>query len=236
VGSNPTLGVRNQSLHIFISEFYQNYIDNMVWWDSFYVFSSTIEGLVSYIPNIITAVLLLLIGWIIGKILGMVTKEILKRLKADMYFKFGRGIEISKIFGLIVSWIIYLAFIQAAVSKEILGVPSLELFVGQILGFIPGVLEAMIIILVGYILAKYVQGQVIATKAEYSKFIGQVIFFFTIIITVALALPFVGIDPSLINNIIVILVGSIGIGIAIALGLGLKDTVANLAKKYIKKI
>ena len=208
----------------------------MAWLDSFYVFSSTLEGLVSYIPNIIAAVILLFIGWVIGKILGMLTREILKRLKADIYFKFGRGFEVSKIFGLIVSWIIYLAFIQAAVSREVLGISTLELFVGQVLAFIPGVLEGMIIILVGYILAKYVQGQVIATKAEYSKFIGQVIFFFTIIITVALALPFVGIDPSLINNIIVILVGSIGIGIAIALGLGLKDTVANLAKKYIKKI
>ena len=200
------------------------------------MFSNTIEKIVTYIPNIIAAVLLLLVGWLIGKVLGMVTKEILKRLKADVYFKFGRGFEVSKIFGLIVSWIIYLAFIQAAVSKEVLGVPTLELFVGQVLNFIPGVLEGMIIILVGYILAKYVQGQVIATKAEYSKFIGQVIFFFTIIITVALALPFVGIDPSLINNIILILVGSVGIGIAVALGLGLKDSVATLAKKYAKKI
>ena len=200
------------------------------------MFSNTIEQIVTYIPNIIAAVLLLLVGWLIGKVLGMVTREILKRLKADVYFKFGRGFEISKIFGLIVSWIIYLAFIQAAVSKEVLGVPTLELFVGQVLNFIPGVLEGMIIILVGYILAKYVQGQVIATKAEYSKFIGQVIFFFTIIITVALALPFVGIDPSLINNIILILVGSVGIGIAVALGLGLKDSVATLAKKYAKKI
>jgi len=208
----------------------------MVFWDSLYVFSNTIEQIVTYIPNIIAAVLLLLVGWLIGKVLGMVTREILKRLKADVYFKFGRGFEVSKIFGLIVSWIIYLAFIQAAVSKEVLGVPTLELFVGQVLNFIPGVLEGMIIILVGYILAKYVQGQVIATKAEYSKFIGQVIFFFTIIITVALALPFVGIDPSLINNIILILVGSVGIGIAVALGLGLKDSVATLAKKYAKKI
>jgi hypothetical protein len=208
----------------------------MIDWSSFYVFSSTIQGLVSYIPNIIAAVILLFIGWVIGKVLGIFTKEILKRLKADMYFRFGRGFDVSKFFGLIVSWIIYLAFIQAAVSKEILGIPSLELFVGQIIAFIPGVLEAMIIILVGYVLAKYVQGQVIATKAEYSKFIGEVIFFFTIIITVSLALPFVGIDPTLINNLILIIVGSIGIGIAIALGLGLKDTIASLAKKYIKKI
>jgi len=208
----------------------------MVGWESFIIFGETVARLVLYIPNIIAALILLLVGWVIGKVLGMVTREILKRLKADVYFKFGRGLEVSKIFSLIVSWIIYLAFIQAAVSKEVLGIPTLEIFVGEILAFIPGLLEGMIIILVGYMIAKYVQGQIIITKAKYSEFMGQVVFFFAIIITIALALPFVGINPELINNIILILVGSIGIGIAIALGLGLKDTIANLAKKYAKKI
>jgi len=204
-------------------------------WEVF-VFSDILANFISYLDNILVAVILLLIGWIVGKVLGKVTKEIIKKVKADRYFKLGRGFEISNIFGLVVSWIIYLAFIQAAVSERVLGIPTLEIFVGQILAFIPGLLEGMIIILVGYILAKYVQGQVIATKAEYSEFMGRVIFFFTIIIVISLALPFVGINPSLINNIILILVGSVGIGIAIALGLGLKDTMAKLAKKYVKKI
>jgi asparagine N-glycosylation enzyme membrane subunit Stt3 len=93
----------------------------------------------------------------------------------------------------------------------------------------------MIIILVGYIIAKYVQAQIVSTKFEYSDFIGKVIFFFTVIIAISLALPFVGIDPSLINNIILILVASVGVGIAIAIGLGLKDTIDKLARKYVKE-
>jgi asparagine N-glycosylation enzyme membrane subunit Stt3 len=118
----------------------------------------------------------------------------------------------------------------------VLGIPVLTEFVGQVLSFIPRLLEGMIIIIIGYVLAKYVQGQVIATKVEYSELIGRIIFFLTIIIVISLALPFFGIDPSLINNIILILVGSVGLGIAIALGLGLKDTIARLAKKYSKKL
>lgn len=198
------------------------------------VFGDILSKLASYIPAVLAAVLLMLIGWIVGKIIGKITKSILKRLKADRYFKFGRGFEISNIFGLIVSWIIYLAFIQAAV--QVLGIPALTEFVGQILAFVPRLLEGMIIIIVGYILAKYVQGQVIATKVEYSEFIARVIFFLTIIIVISLALPFFGINPYLINNIILILVGSVGLGIAIALGLGLKETVTRLAKKYSKKL
>ncbi len=187
-----------------------------------------------YVLKAIAAVIVLLIGWVIGKVIGKVTKSILKKLNADRYFKFGRGFEVSSVFPLIVSWIIYLWFIRSAVG--IVGVPELTLFFAEILVFLPKLLEAMIVILVGYLLAKYVQGQVIATKAEYSEFMGRIIFFFTIIIAIDLALPLVGIQSQVIDGIILILFGSVGIGIAIALGLGLKDTVAKLAKKYTKKM
>ena len=202
--------------------------------EQIFVFSDILSTLWSYVPLAIAALILMLIGWVVGKILGKITKSLLKRFKADRYFKFGRGFEISNIFGIIVSWIIYLAFIQAAV--QILGIQALTEFVGQILSFIPRLLEGMIIIIVGYVLAKYVQGQVIATKVEYSELIGRVIFFLTVIIVISLALPFFGIDPYLINNIVLILIGSVGLGIAIALGLGLKDTISRLAKKYSKKL
>jgi hypothetical protein len=201
--------------------------------ESVWIFSDLIATIISFIPAILGSIVLLLIGWIIGNILGRVTKEILKKLKADMYFKFGKGFEISKLFSVIISWIIYLAFIQAAV--QVLGISALTTFFGDILAFIPGLLEGMIIILVGYIIAKYVQAQIVSTKFEYSDFIGKVIFFFTVIIAISLALPFVGIDPSLINNIILILVASVGVGIAIAIGLGLKDTIDKLARKYVKE-
>lgn len=202
--------------------------------EQIFVFGDILAKLSIYFPLAIAAVILMLIGWVVGKILGKITKSLLKKMDADKYFKFGRGFEISNLFSLIVSWIIYLAFIQAAV--QVLGVKALTDFFGQILSFIPRLLEGMIIIIVGYVLAKYVQGQVIATKVEYSELIGRVIFFLTIIIAISLALPFFGIDTYLISNIILILVGSVGVGIAIALGFGLKDTVARLAKKYTKRL
>lgn len=79
--------------------------------ESVWIFSDLIATIISFIPAILGSIVLLLIGWIIGNILGRVTKEVLKKLKADLYFKFGKGVEISKLFSVIISWIIYLAFI-----------------------------------------------------------------------------------------------------------------------------
>jgi len=69
---------------------------------------------------------------------------------------------------------------------------------------------------------------------SYSGLIGSGIFFLTIYIAIALALPLLGIDPTLINNLLLVIVGSFGIGIALAIGFGLKDVVARWAKKNLK--
>ena len=185
------------------------------------------------LPNVIAAIILLLVGWALGKVIGRVVKEVLRRLRLDRYFKFGEAFKVSEIFSIAIAWIIYLVFIKAAVGT--LGIAALDEFVGNVLAFIPKILGAMIIILVGYVIAEYVQREVTKTKAEYSRIIGKVIFFFTLVISIAIALPFLQIDTTLINGIILILVGSIGLGIAIAIGLGLKDTVREMSKKYTKK-
>ena len=185
------------------------------------------------LPNVIAAIILLLVGWALGKVIGRVAKEVLRRLRLDKYFKFREAFKVSEIFSIAIAWIIYLVFIKAAVGT--LGIAALDEFVGNVLAFIPKILGAMIIILVGYVIAEYVQREVTKTKTEYSRTIGKVIFFFTLVISIAIALPFLQIDTTLINGIILILVGSIGLGIAIAIGLGLKDTVREMSKKYAKK-
>jgi hypothetical protein len=52
---------------------------------------------------------------------------------------------------------------------------------------------------------------------------------------VALALPFVKIDPTLINWLLIVVMASIGFGLALAIGLGLKDVVAESAKVYARR-
>jgi hypothetical protein len=185
------------------------------------------------IRQLLPAIIILLVGWLVGKVFGKLIKSFLKKAKADKYFKFGRGFEVSNVFSVIATWTIYLVAIIVAVDTLQIGILSDILL--AVLMFIPDVVIAIIIILVGYILAKYVHGQIIASKVTYSEIMGQVVFFFIIIIAIDLALHKIGLEPFVIDGIILILVGSVGLGLAIALGLGLKETVAKMAKKYAKR-
>ncbi len=194
------------------------------------------ESSVNYIPNVISAIILLVIGLIVGRVVGRVVKEILVRIKMDKYLFAGKKppISVTNILTVIVRWWIYLAFITAAVSEEILGVRTLSEWMNQINNFIPKVVGAALIIIVGYILGEYIKEQINKTRTIYANLVGKVTFFLIIYVAVAIALPILGIPAGLVNNILLVIIGSIGLGIAIALGLGLKDVITDVAKQYLK--
>jgi len=186
-------------------------------------------------PNLVASVILLAIGGVIGTIVGRVTRELMIRFKVDHYIAKGEPMfKLSDIFPIIIEWSVYLVFIQAAVQT--LGITALVTFVSTLLGFMPGLIEAVIIVVVGYVFAEYVRKETVKSKIPYSDIMSNIVFWLMIYIAVALALPLVGINAALVNNILLIIVGSFGIGIAIAIGLGLKDVVAEIARKNIKKI
>ncbi len=190
---------------------------------------------VQFIPHLIGATLILVIGLIAGKFVAHVVREILIAVKADAYVKHRKaGIaKPTSIVSTIFKWWIYLIFIQSAV--EYLGIPALSFYLGQVLGFIPNLIAAGVIIIVGYVIADYFQDHIEASNAAHSKLVAKIVFVFTLYLAVAMALEQVRIVPTLVNSILLIIVGSLGVGFAIALGLGLKDAINVEAMKYVKK-
>lgn len=193
---------------------------------------------VNFVPQLISAVILLLIGLVVGKIVGRVIKELLDRVKLDYYVSETHkpAISLSNLFAVIARWWIYLAFITAALSNEVLGIASLALWIAEVQAFIPRVIGAAVILVVGYVLAEYIRGHIKKGPTLYGALVGKVLFFFVIYVSVALALPILGISSALISNILLVIIASVGLGMAIALGLGLKDAVADVSKRYVRKM
>ena len=114
-----------------------------------------------------------------------------------------------------------------------MAIPVISTFLGEIIAFLPGVIEAIIVVGVGYALARYIEGLVRDSEVAYSGISSKVFFFFILYLAIALALPNVGINATLVNSILLIIVGAGGLGGAIAVGLGAKETVGTVTKKYL---
>mgnify|MGYP006283556105 CR=1 FL=1 len=193
---------------------------------------------VNFLPNIVSAIIILIIGLIVGKILGKVVREVLERINLDYFVTEQKKpvVSITDIFVVIIRWWIYLAFIAAAVSEQVLGIATLSVWVSKITNFIPNIVGAAVILVVGYALGEYIKNHIKKTETIYAHITGKVFMFFVLYVAIAVALPVLGIPATLVNNILLVIIGSIGLGVAIALGLGLHKSVDKIAKKYVKKM
>ncbi len=200
------------------------------------VLSSLTTQTFSFLPNLLAAIILLVIGLVLGKVIGRVVYELLDRIKLDFYISETKKpvVSVEGLFSAISRWWIYLAFITAAVG--VLQIAELTQWVRTILGFIPNIIGAAIVMVVGYVMAEYIRGHIGAPGKLYAILTGKILFFFVIYVAIAIALPILGISATLVNNILLVIIGSVGLGVAIALGLGLKDAVSDISRKWAKKV
>jgi hypothetical protein len=142
------------------------------------------------------------------------------------------NISISHLGEVVVSWIIYLIFIQQA--TDTLGVRALYNIITGFVNFVPNVIGAFTIMLLAYIFGNYLKDSIIGDKMMHLKILGNIIFFLVIYIGITISLPMVGIQTQLISQLLLLVVGGLALGLAIAIGFGVKDVIAKNVEEFIK--
>lgn len=198
-------------------------------------FQPILEATRDFLPSLFFATVLLVVGYILGRITYSVIQRILEHTQVDEYFQEEGHLELqlSDLFAELAKWIVYFAFLQQAAI--VLGVAALTSLVDRIVAWIPGVIGAIAVFLAGYGIAIYTKDQIVGSETIYADLLGKTIFFFVLYIAVSTALPLAGIGAQLLNNILLILVASAGLAFAIAAGWGLKDVFQEEAERYVKE-
>ena len=197
---------------------------------------SLYTNIVGGFPSLVYSLIILVIGYIIGRLAGIVVEKAMIRLHIDEYVTEHEHLtlKLSSVFGVIAKWSVYLITLQ--VFAGVLEVPVIMGIVGSVVEFIPKVMGAIVVLVVSYAVAIYAKEDILGSKELYSNIVGKILFFLIVYIGIATALPLLGVDPFLINSILLLIVGAFSIGVAIALGWGLKDVVADTAQAYSKKV
>jgi hypothetical protein len=185
------------------------------------------------LPSVIISILLVIFGWILARILKGLTEKSLTKLKIDEHIKVGKRIGFTEVASISIYWLIFLVFLNAAVDN--LNIFALSEYFRMLTDFIIKLIAGIFIIIIGYAISSFIQRRIVQSKIEQAEIISQIVFIFSIIITLEMALKVIGLPTQLLDAILIVIVASIGLGLAIALGLGLKDLVASLAKKYFKE-
>ena len=196
---------------------------------------------VSILPNIIGAIIVLIIGYIIGRFICGLVRKILEKTTLDNRLIKNTIVErvlkaanmsFEKMMGKLVSVFFYLIFILAAV--DILGIEMLGSFVNQVILYLPNLIAGIIILVVGLIAVEWLTKFIRSTIKEYKVISANLITMFLRVILIffilMMALDQWKIDTSIIYTIIQPLAWGIAAAIAVAFGWGFKDVVSDWSK------
>lgn len=203
---------------------------------------AAVGNVVAFLPNLISAIIILIIAWIVGRALGTVVSRVLDRIGVDNALRrtvIGKSIEsswtsIPHMFDLIVRWFIYIIGIMAAVN--VLGITMLTSFTQSVVMYIPNLIAALLVLIVGFILADFAGDFIRRVGTEsgmpYMGIFSTAIQIFLYFIVIIIALDQLRINTSIIYVFATALAWGIaigaGIGLGIAFGVGLKDRVPKL--------
>ena len=211
-------------------------------------FADAIGTMVVYIPKIIGAIIILIVGLFAGRILGKVVSRILDKVGVDdAVDKTAIGDTIKKsgittvgFFDALIRWFIYLIFVMAAVN--VLNIPMFTSLMQQVVLYIPHLILGVIVLVVGLILADFVMDQIgtqlTAKEVDFADTITSVIRAIFYLVVIVFALDQLLIETTVIYTFLVPLAWGIAAGIAIAMGIalgwGLKDVAAEYAREKLK--
>lgn len=200
------------------------------------------------IPNILMAVLIIVIGLILGKVMGNVVSKIVEKTGLDKALKGSilekaveaAGTTILGLFNIVVRWFIYLIAIMIAV--EYLGIPLLSSIIQQFVNFMPNVFAAMLILLIGLIIADFI-GDFLKNMGEsmgiaYIHIVTPVLKLVLYFIVMMMALDKLSVNTCIFYAIADAFAWGIGIGIglsiAIVVGFGMKDRAPELMDSLLE--
>lgn len=196
--------------------------------------------IVDYAPRIAGAIVLLLAGWAVGRLLGKAVSRLLERAGiADGLGKtvVGRalarsGVTSTRFLELLVRWFVYLVAILALV--DVLQITALTAVVSTAVQYLPNFIAGIFILLFGLVVVDFVGNAVEAigkeAKIELAPILSLAVKLFLYLTTIVIALTTMKIDVTILNEFAKAIAWGAAIGLAIGLGIafgwGLKDHVA----------
>jgi len=214
------------------------------WGDAVFLsLSNALNTFLNAIPQVIGALLIIIIGWIIAGALARLVSELLSRVGADRVFA-ERGGEVygaqsqkikpSIVAGELVKWLIRLVFLVAAAN--VLGMTQISELLNQVLLWIPNLIVAAVILLIAPLLARFVRGAIEVGAGQMgftnAPLLGRIAEIAIIAFAVLIAINQIGIAANLVNILFVGIVGALSLAFGLAFGLGGREVAGELTRSW----
>lgn len=206
-----------------------------------------LNDLLGVIPNLIKALAILLLGWLLARLAANLIKRLLIAIGADRLADRLNQIDLiarsplnlipSKLFARITYYIVFFIFLMASVNA--LGMQPVSDLMGTVITYLPKAIAAFLVLIFGLIICDLIK-RVVLTTAESigipsAQLISNAVFYFLFLNVIMITLKQAELQTAFMeNNISIILAGVIA-AFAIGYGLASKEMMANLLSSFYNR-
>lgn len=207
-------------------------------------FSSLLQSTVAFLPNLLFAIIIFIIGWFIGSLLGRIIAQAVRSIKVDHALKSvgveeivsraGYTLDSGAFLGALVKWFVIIVFLMA--SLQALALTPVTLFLQQVVvSFLPTVIVAVLIVLVGAVIAEVVQSIVLgaarAAGLRSAGFAGTLARWSIWVFAIIVALSQLGIAAQYFQTLFMGIVVALSLAFGLSFGLGGQEA----ASRFIER-
>lgn len=198
---------------------------------------------ISFLPSFLVAVIILVVGWIVAVFVAKIVRQILHSIKLDevgdklgldeVSARTGMKMSVSGTIAWLIKWFLLLAVFLAA--ADILNLPQVSAFFNQVLLYIPDVMAAAAILLVGSMVAsflsKLVRHSVQAAGLASGDLLAAVTQWSIMIFTVLATLDQLKVAQAFVQTLFTGIIAMLAIAGGLAFGLGGKEHASKVLNK-----
>lgn len=212
------------------------------------VFNSSLQGLwigfIEFAPKLIIAMLLFIVGWVLGNLVAKAFEQVIGSMKLDNLLESvgaddvlrRAGIKLNSgyFIGQLLKWFVLIIFLMP--SLALVGLDYVALFLKEdVLAFVPQIIVAAFVLIIASVVADATNRAVVAgTKAmgvTTANLVGTISKYAIWVFAFIIALGQLGVAPAFMQILFTGIIGMFAIAGAIAFGIGGKDAASRLIEK-----
>jgi small-conductance mechanosensitive channel len=202
---------------------------------------NALEVFLSYVPQLIGAILILIVGYIVARVLQAVVSRVLKAIGFDGWMERG-GIKQfldraqtretpATVLGKLAFWFVFI--IAITMAADALGIRQVSAVLAQLIAYIPSIIAAILILVLAALLANFLAS--IVRGATGSDLLANVARYAIIIYAAFAAITELGIAVQLTAPTFLIILGAVALAAAIAFGFGAQGVARDIVERAYER-
>ncbi|HKS04779.1 MAG TPA: hypothetical protein VJR92_00575 [Gemmatimonadaceae bacterium] len=204
----------------------------------------SLRQLWEFIPGLVGAAVLLVFGFVFGRLAQRATARLLRRLKLNEVLSSGTVLGLdhgtahvnpTRIVASLAFWLVM--FAAMLVAADVLGVDSLAQVFSQMVSYLPSVIAAIVVVIISIVLGDFVQGLIMASAGSLhgGALLARVGKGGVVLLGVFMALQEIGVGTDIVTTAFAIVFGAVALAAALSFGLGTRELAGQITRNWYER-